>query len=87
MTEQTPHQLILDLCSQLSSDDKRELSSILLNSIEQSAAENKGPTKAPSFSPERRARDAMIRRAQEYKTDSYNGKASRHRRRGPTLGW
>ena len=91
MTEQTPHQQILDLCSRLSDDDKRELSSILLSSIEQSAAEAKDQTNswtgAHAFSPERLARDDMIRRAQEYKADSYNGKASRHRKRRRNPSW
>ena len=87
MTDQTLHQQILDLCSRLSDNEKRELSSILLNSIEQPPTKAKSQSKAPAFSPERLARDDMIRRAQEYKADSYNGKASRHRKRRRTLGW
>ena len=76
MTPPEARSEILHLWTHLPPNDRRELIATLRSSM--NAEQLRTPPKPlPSISEERRAREEFVRRAQQYKVDSYAGRRRR----------
>ena len=75
MTTSEARSEILHLWTHLPPNDRRELIATLKSSM--SAEQLRTPKPPPSISEERRAREEFVRRAQQYKVDSYAGRRRR----------